>query len=102
VRIPTGANLTPISGTNYQPRMSTGLELQVVLPIVNAPFRIYYAYNPLRLDQVVGPASPITRSMFPAGAAGDYTYENAAALYNPGYLIREPRKTFRFTVATTF
>jgi outer membrane protein insertion porin family len=102
VRIPTGANLKPISGTNYQPRMSTGLELQVILPIVNAPFRIYYAYNPLRLDQVIGPVSPITRSMFPAGAAGDYTYENAAALYNPGYLIREPRKTFRFTVATTF
>jgi outer membrane protein insertion porin family len=82
--------------------MSTGLELQVVLPIVNAPFRIYYAYNPLRLDQVVAPVSPITRSMFPTGAAGDYSYANAVTLYNPGYLIREPRKTFRFTVATTF
>jgi len=102
VRIPTGANLNAVSGTNYQPRMSTGLELQVVLPIVNAPFRIYYAYNPLRLDEAVGPVSPITRSMFPAGAAGDFTYANASALYNPGYLIREPRKTFRFTVATTF
>ena len=102
VRIPTSATLSPISGTNYQPRMSTGLELQVVLPVVNAPFRIYYAYNPLRLDQYLAPVSPITRSMFPSGPAGDYTYANAVALYNPAYLIREPRKTFRFSVATTF
>jgi outer membrane protein insertion porin family len=102
VRLPVSAELIPISGTNYQPYMSTGLELQVVLPIVNAPFRIYYAYNPLRLDQYVAPVSPITRSMFPQGAAGDYTFANATALYNPAYLLREPRKTFRFTVATTF
>jgi outer membrane protein insertion porin family len=102
VRIPVTGNLNPISGTNYQPRMSTGIELQVVLPVVNAPFRIYYAYNPLRLDQTLPPVSPITRSMFPAGAAGNFTYAYATSLYNPGYLIREPRKTFRFTVATTF
>ena len=102
VRVPITGNLSPIPGTNYAPRMSTGLELQVILPIVNAPFRIYYAYNPLRLNETVPPVSPITRSMFPAGAAGDYTYANASALYNPGYLIREPRKTLRFTVATTF
>ena len=102
VRVGVPPTLSPIAGTNYQPRMSTGLELQVILPIVNAPFRLYYAYNPLRLDQIVAPVSPITRSMFPTGAAGDYSYANAEALYNPGYLIREPRKTFRFTVATTF
>jgi outer membrane protein insertion porin family len=101
-RIPVSPVLKPLSGTNYQPYMSTGLELQVVLPIVNAPFRIYYAYNPLRLDTTVPPPSPITRSMFPAGAAGDFTFANATALYNPGYLLRDPRKTFRFTVATTF
>jgi outer membrane protein insertion porin family len=40
--------------------------------------------------------------MFPAGAAGDFTFANVKALYDPGYLLREPRKTFRFTVATTF
>ncbi len=102
VQIPVSGHLTPLPGTNYQPRMSTGLELQVVLPVVNAPFRIYYAYNPLRLDEYLAPPSPITRSMFPAGSAGDYTFANVNALYNPAYLIREPRKTFRFTVATTF
>jgi outer membrane protein insertion porin family len=40
--------------------------------------------------------------MFPPGAAGTYTYQNAVALYQPTYWLREPRKTFRFTVATTF
>jgi outer membrane protein insertion porin family len=82
--------------------MSTGLELQVIMPVVNAPFRFYYAYNPLRLDTTVNSPVPITRSMFPAGAAGDFTYQNAISNYQPSYLIREPRKTFRFTVATTF
>ncbi len=29
-----------------KPRASTGLEIQVLLPVVNAPFRVYFAYNP--------------------------------------------------------
>ena len=41
--------LPVVPGTNYVPRMSNGAELQVILPIVNAPFRIFYAYNSLRL-----------------------------------------------------
>ncbi len=100
--LPFSAVLKPISGTNYQPRMSTGLELQVIMPVVNAPFRVYYAYNPLRIDETIASPAPITRGMFPAGAAGDYTYAQAISAYQPGYLLREPRKTFRFTVATTF
>jgi outer membrane protein insertion porin family len=40
--------------------------------------------------------------MFPAGAAGDYTYHLAVTTYAPSFQLREPRKTFRFTVATTF
>lgn len=88
--------------TNWTPRMSTGIELQVFLPVVNAPFRIYYAYNPLRLDTFTQSPVPITRSMFPAGAAGDYTYLNTVGVFAPQYRLREPRKTFRFTVATTF
>jgi outer membrane protein insertion porin family len=100
--LPFNAELKPVAGTNYQPRMSTGLELQVIMPVVNAPFRVYYAYNPLRIDEIISSPSPITRSMFPAGAAGDFTYAQAVSTYQPGYLLREPRKTFRFTVATTF
>ena len=41
--------LKTVPGTNFVPRMSNGAELQVILPIVNAPFRLFYAYNPLRL-----------------------------------------------------
>jgi outer membrane protein insertion porin family len=95
-------NLKPIPGTNYTPRMSTGLELQVLLPIVNAPFRIYYAYNPLLLNTTVNTKSLITRDMFPAGAAGDFTFQQAVITYGSPYALREPRKTFRFTVSTTF
>jgi outer membrane protein insertion porin family len=94
--------LKPVSGTNWTPRMSTGLEFQMFLPVVNAPFRIYWAYNPLRLDTIVNPPVPITRGMFPPGAAGDYTYQLARNAFAPPFQLREPRKTFRFTVATTF
>jgi outer membrane protein insertion porin family len=100
---PAPSNFLQILGaTNWRPRMSTGIELQMFLPVVNAPFRIYWAYNPLRLDEQANPPIPITRAMFPAGAAGDYTYHLAVNTYAPSFLLREPRKTFRFTVATTF
>jgi len=95
-------NLQILGSTNWRPRISTGLELQMFLPVVNAPFRIYWAYNPLRLDEQANPPIPITRAMFPAGAAGDYSYHLAVNTYAPSFLLREPRKTFRFTVATTF
>jgi outer membrane protein insertion porin family len=105
--------LQVLSQTNWQPRMSTGLELQMFLPVVNAPFRIYWAYNPLRLDTPANPPIPITPQMFPGSvnpttgqwemtAAGAYTYNLAKQTYAPSFLLREPRKTFRFTVATTF
>ncbi|HTM36547.1 MAG TPA: outer membrane protein assembly factor BamA [Terriglobales bacterium] len=100
-------NLSVVGASNWQPRASTGLELQVFLPIVNAPFRIYWAYNPLRLDQESQAPIQITRSMFPGCpgpncAAGDYTYQLTKNTFSPQYLLREPRKTFRFTVGTTF
>ena len=38
--------------------------------------------------------------LFPAGAAGDFTYQRAVGAQS--YTLREPRKTFRFSVATTF
>ena len=94
--------LQVLGSTNWKQRMSTGLELQMFLPVINAPFRIYWAYNPLRLDNPATPPIPITRSMFPVGPAGDYTYKQAVNTYAPSFLLREPRKTFRFTVATTF
>ncbi len=104
--------LSPVPGTNWVARMSTGLELQTMLPVVNAPFRIYYAYNALRLDGSATPPIQITRGMFPcpvAGqpgcadyAAGTYTYNLTRSTLGSRYTLLEPRKTFRFTVATTF
>jgi outer membrane protein insertion porin family len=105
--------LTVVPGTNYVPRMSTGAELQVILPIVNAPFRIYYAYNPLRLYEDVSQklalpntcapgATACFRNLFPTSGAGEFTYLEAVQLYGADYILREPRKTFRLTVSTTF
>jgi len=108
-------DIRPITGTNFVPRMSTGAEISVIMPIINAPFRLYYAYNPLRLYEqpycnsvTLGgnkqscTAQLITRDLFPPGGAGDYTYGEALAGYGARYLFREPRKTFRLTVSTTF
>jgi outer membrane protein insertion porin family len=53
VRIPT--NLPIAAGTNFRPHTSAGIELDFQLPIIQAPFRIYYAYNYLRLNRVIAP-----------------------------------------------
>jgi outer membrane protein insertion porin family len=108
-------NVHPISGTNFVPRMSLGGQISVMVPIINAPFRLYYAYNPLRLyetpycnlkgvqyNQGSCSAQLITRDMFPPGGAGDYTYNQAIQAYGSRYLFHEPRKTFRLTISTTF
>jgi outer membrane protein insertion porin family len=108
-----GVQIAPLSpvlklvpGTNFVPRMSNGAEISFTLPIVNAPFRIYYAYNPLRLykdlpQQLV--TDPTTfRNFFPTTGAGQFSYQQALQFYGADYILREPRKTFRFTVSTTF
>nr|WP_260735648.1 outer membrane protein assembly factor BamA [Edaphobacter lichenicola] len=102
--------LAIVPGTNFVPRMSNGAELQVILPIVNAPFRIYYAYNPLRLYKDIpqklavpntGPGNTF-QSYFPDTGAGQFSYQQALQFYGADYILREPRKTFRLTVSTTF
>jgi outer membrane protein insertion porin family len=99
--------------------MSNGAYLQVVLPIINAPFVIYYAYNPLRLyrdlpQQIIAPpaclatgqtATNCFKDFFPNGTspeAAQYTYQQALQFYGADYILREPRKTFRLTVSTSF
>ena len=94
--------INPIDGTNYVPRDSAGGELDVMMPIINAPFRVYYAFNPLRLEKNFAQENLITRSMFPAGGAGDFTYDEAISAYDSLLHFREPRKTFRLSVSTTF
>ena len=102
VQINFGNLISPIYGTNFVPRDSTGGEIDVMMPIINAPFRLFYAFNPLRLDKDFYTQDLITRSMFPAGGAGDYTYAQAQQAYGSQLQLREPRKTFRLTVSTTF
>ncbi len=119
--------LPAVPGTNIVPRMSNGAEISFILPIVNAPFRIFYAYNPLRLYKDLPQQLPLDtygfNDLFPkrdptcvshAGTAttpaviceltgaGTYTHAQALQLYGANYVLREPRKTFRFTVSTTF
>src|SRR5712691_6345693 len=70
------------------PRMSTGVELQVLLPVVNAPFRIYWAYNPLIFQNYLQPPIVVDRSTFPNNA----TFLNAIAgsANQPGFGIATP------------
>jgi outer membrane protein insertion porin family len=79
-------------------RTSTGLELQVMMPVVNAPFRLYWAYNPTLVRQIIQPPIVVDRSTFPNQA----TFFNAVASYGQPINWFEQRKTFRFTIGRTF
>src|SRR5439155_25909017 len=53
------SDLLPIApGTNFRLRGSTGIEFSVQLPIVQAPFRVYYAYNVNRLHESIVAQQP--------------------------------------------
>ncbi len=79
-------------------RMSTGLEFQVLLPVVQAPFRVYYAFNPLRVHENIQTPIAADPSYFPNGA----TYRSAIASYGASYPFLERFGTFRFTIGRTF
>jgi len=79
-------------------RMSNGLELQVLLPVVNAPFRVYWAYNPLVVREYLQPPIVADRASFPNQA----TFNNAVATFGQAYPFFEQRSMFRFTVGRTF
>ena len=85
------------SGTQ-RPRISTGVELQVLLPVVNAPFRLYWAYNPMIVQEFLQPPIVADRSFFPNQA----TFFNALAQFGQASPFFERRKTFRFTIGRTF
>jgi outer membrane protein insertion porin family len=79
-------------------RASTGIEVQVLLPVVNAPFRIYWAYNPLIVEEFLRPPIVADRSFFPNNA----TFLNSVASFGQAYPFFERRTTFRFTIGRTF
>ncbi len=94
--------LGAIPGTNIIPRLSVGPQITAMLPIINAPVRLYFAFNPARLHQIQGSQFIVTRDMFPAGGAGDFTYQQVQANYGSQYFLWEPRKTLRLSVSTSF
>ena len=68
-----------LPGTNSGIRASTGMELQVIMPVINAPFRLIFAYNPFRIDQTFfGP------------------------VMNAPFSFREQLRAIKFTVGRTF
>jgi outer membrane protein insertion porin family len=121
------AQLQIAPGTNFKLRDSAGIEFIVNLPIVQAPFRIYYAYNPLRIHQTLfapnaqingrnlslqciasGQTNPIT-PINPNDLNSWQTICSPAVvtaigpIFNPsGLNYFEPKTTFRFTVSRTF
>ncbi len=92
------SNKVKIAPGTQATRMSTGLEIDVVLPIVQAPFRVYYAFNPVTVREYLQPPIVVDRSTFPNAA----TYNNATLSYGTSYPFFEQRGTFRFTIGRTF
>jgi outer membrane protein insertion porin family len=66
-----------IKSTNNTLRGSTGVEVQFIMPVVNAPFRLIFAYNPHRLDETIATTSGLFR-------------------------IQDPRRDVKFTVGRSF
>ena len=109
----TSRRLPIISGTNFKPHNSTGVELVVQLPIVNAPFRFYYAYNLLRLNGTIRGEqgqfhvdSSVLNSLPPGVFQTQILPQLNTVIENqtesiPATLI-EPKHTFRFSVSRTF
>jgi hypothetical protein len=71
------STLTLINSTNNAVRSSTGVEIQFVLPVVSAPFRLIFAYNPNILNETV--------------------YVGTVP-----FTIREPRRDIKFTIGRSF
>ena len=68
-----------LPGTNSGFRTSTGVELQILLPVINVPFRVIYAINPNRLySNFVGPTT------------------------GTPFAIHEKFNQFKFTIGRTF
>jgi outer membrane protein insertion porin family len=114
VTIPKNLPIAP--GTSFRPHTSAGIEVDIQIPIIQAPFRIYYAYNYLRLNQTIKP--PLGAFYVPPAERqalqqmGVYDTQVVPALQNflaltqsaqtiPPNLFEAPR-TLRFAISRTF
>jgi outer membrane protein insertion porin family len=92
-------NATYIQPGSQKLRTSTGLELQVLMPVVNAPFRVFWAYNPTRFEGTLAAPIVADKSYFPNTA----TYNNAITSIGAVLPYSAERSAmFRFTVGRTF
>jgi outer membrane protein insertion porin family len=87
-----------VVGATQAIRTSTGLEIQVVMPVVNAPFRVYFAYNPNIVRTNLQTPFPAPPAYFP----NTTTYNYARQLYGQSFPYDERTTTFRFTIGRTF
>lgn len=111
---PLAKTLSIYPGTNFRIRDSAGIELGINIPIIQAPFRIYWAYNLNRLySQIIAPDPFVNQSTLDnwkktLDGISPNLWENEIVpqlgfLNNPGRLnYFEPKTTFRFTVGKTF
>ncbi|MGH9454474.1 MAG: BamA/TamA family outer membrane protein, partial [Terriglobia bacterium] len=111
---PLAKTLEIYHGTNFRLRNSAGIEFGINIPIIQAPFRIYYAYNLNRLYQQIVAPNPFVnqttldmwRTTLDKEVPNLWETEIApqlSFLNNPGRLnYFEPKTTFRFTVGKTF
>ena len=79
-------------------RTSVGAELQIMMPVMNAPFRLYWAYNPTILRTYLQAPIVANRSYFPNRA----TFVNSILETGTASPLYEDRTTFRFTISRTF
>jgi outer membrane protein insertion porin family len=118
-----GNTLPIIKGTNFTPHASAGIEMVFQLPIIQAPFRFYWAYNYARLNgTIAGPLvtdangnqlpgayylSDAQKSALPYGVLQTQIvpqleqYLQIQSQRLPASLI-EQKSVFRFTVSRTF
>jgi outer membrane protein insertion porin family len=92
------ANQAYVISESQKIRMSTGVEFQIMMPVVNAPFRLYWAYNPLRVQDVFVPPIAADRSMFPNFT----TFAASALTFARPTPYLERQTMFRFTISRTF
>jgi outer membrane protein insertion porin family len=87
-----------IAPNTQPPRVSAGLELQVLMPVVNAPFRLYWAYN-LSVVNTNLMAPPVAGL---SNFVNNATYQSILQTYLAPIPYDERRSIFRFSVGRTF
>jgi outer membrane protein insertion porin family len=91
--------LVPVPETNRRLRASIGIEVQVVLPMVNMPVRIFYGYNILRVNETLeSPPIYPDEGLFPNQA----TYDAAIRQGFRSLGLSDKKSRVGFTVTRTF